>query len=754
MLPVGARARTLRFWLRWLVIACVIPTAVAAGFLIYKSYQRERASAERDMVATARALMQAVDADLKGVQSTLQALAVSRRLAARDLRAFYDEAQALLPSQIGSNIVVHDPSGQQLLNTVRPFGATLARETDMGMIDRVLETGKAAVSDLFVGPATGRWVIGTSVPVRLDGEIVYLLGMGLFSDRLGEVLRNQKIPAGWVVSMLDRTGRIGARTADPDRFIGTKAPEAFLRLTAGAEDGTYEILDPEGVPVFGGFSKSPATGWTIAFAVPTSEVTTSLRHALTVNVALTISMLLLAVLLANAVGGRVARSLKALAAPALALGSRETVEVPSVGIKEVDELGQALAKAAQLIDARATERDEAERSERRMLVERQAALDASRAKSEFLALMSHELRTPMNGILGFAQLLDGSYFGDLTEKQRDFVGHILTSGHHLLDLINDVLDLSKIEAGKLSVSMERVDLVPLMKSVMATLVQSAEDAGVELDPGDFGLSMPAAYADRVRLAQVLINLGSNAIKYNRAEGFVRFSYERSGDDRIRIAVTDSGRGSPEDRRAELFQPFNRLGMEHKAIDGTGIGLALSWRLVELMGGTIGFSAMPEEGSCFWIDVAAYAGAEDEVETAPVAREGAARGGFSVVYVEDNPANLALVRAILASLRDVTLIEAIDGAAGLAMARQHRPDLIVLDINLPDMTGYDLLQQIRATPALAATPVLALSAGALPADIRHGREAGFAAYLTKPLNVNAFLNAVNAALSSRAFEERR
>ncbi len=395
---------------------------------------------------------------------------------------------------------------------------------------------------------------------------------------------------------------------------------------------------------------------------------------------------------------------------------------------------------------RARERDLAELSERRMLIEKQAADDANRAKSEFLALMSHELRTPMNGILGFAQLLDGSYYGTLSAKQKEFVGHILGGGHHLLDLINDVLDLSKVDAGKLSVSIERVDLGPLMKSVMATLAQSAEKTGIILNPGDFGLGLPKILADRVRLAQVLINLGSNAIKYNRAGGTVTFSYELKGDHKVRIAVTDTGDGIPESRQAELFQPFNRLGAEHKAIEGTGIGLALSRRLIELMGGTIGFSSTPAKGSRFWVDVPVHVGSSREAEAAPLRRGLTThKSGFSVLYVEDNPANLALVRNILATLQDVRLIEAVDGETGLALATQQRPDLIVLDVDLPDLDGYEVLRRIRGIPELAATPVLALSASALSSDIGRGREAGFAAYLTKPVDVDKFFDAIDAAL---------
>jgi len=374
---------------------------------------------------------------------------------------------------------------------------------------------------------------------------------------------------------------------------------------------------------------------------------------------------------------------------------------------------------------------------------------ASRAKSEFLTIMSHELRTPMNGVLGFAQLLETQIFGTLNEKQGEFAAAILDSGNHLLKLIDEVLELSKIETGKLSISMEPSDVSSVCKAVVAALSHLADKTGIEIEAGDYGADLPRVLVDRTRLSQCLYNLGSNAIKYNREGGSVTFSYAVLADGTIRIAVRDTGHGIPQDRLAELFQPFNRLGAEQKAIEGTGVGLALSLKLANLMGGSIGVESREGEGSTFWIDLPPYRPTTPD-PTIIVKPERAAvpKRGFRLLHIEDNPMNRLLMANICMAMSEVELIEAGDARAGLQAAHEARPDVIVLDINLPDRNGYAVLQEIRDDPDLAGTPVIALSANAMPADMRRGLKAGFFQYLAKPIDVADFLQVIDAALTAR------
>jgi len=372
---------------------------------------------------------------------------------------------------------------------------------------------------------------------------------------------------------------------------------------------------------------------------------------------------------------------------------------------------------------------------------------ANLAKSNFLSSMSHELRTPLNAILGFAQLLEAGT-PPPTATQTERLHQIIKAGWYLLDLINEILDLAVIESGKLSLSLEPLSLSDVLLECQAMIGPQAQQRGINIrfdkvDPTWF------AHADHTRVKQVLVNLLSNAIKYNREHGTVEVTCTAISPERVRIGIRDSGAGLPPEKLAQLFQPFNRLGQETGAEEGTGIGLVVTKQLVELMGGTIGVESTVGVGSEFWIelvrDVMPQLAAENVMaaELAPLAQGNAPLR--TLLYVEDNPANLMLVEQIIEGIPHVRMLSARDATLGIALARAHLPEVILMDINLPGLSGIQALKILREDPATAHIPVLAISANAMPRDIKQGLEAGFFRYLTKPIKINEFMQALNMAL---------
>jgi PAS domain S-box-containing protein len=374
---------------------------------------------------------------------------------------------------------------------------------------------------------------------------------------------------------------------------------------------------------------------------------------------------------------------------------------------------------------------------------------ANRAKSDFLSSMSHELRTPLNAILGFAQLLE-SATPPPTPKQKQSIDHILNGGWHLLELVDEILDLTLIELGKVTLSLEPVSLSEAVLECRAMIEPQARKRGIKLTLSGCETSYFVS-ADRTRLKQALINLLSNAIKYNRPEGEVAVECRLGPMDSIRIIVRDTGEGLTPEKLAQLFQPFNRLGREAGMEEGTGIGLVVTKRLVELMGGTIGAESTVGIGSVFWIELglttAPVLTIEETEHGAPLRRfavDGTPRR--TVLYVEDNPASMELVEQLIARHFDLKLLTVSDGNLGIEFARAYQPDVILMDINLPGISGFDAMKILRADPTTAHIPIIALSANALPSEINTAIQVGFFSYLTKPIRISQFVDALSSVLA--------
>jgi signal transduction histidine kinase/AmiR/NasT family two-component response regulator len=417
----------------------------------------------------------------------------------------------------------------------------------------------------------------------------------------------------------------------------------------------------------------------------------------------------------------------------------------------IDERGFCRGGVAVFRDSSASKRMEQTQKQAK-----EAAEHANLAKSEFLSRMSHELRTPLNSILGFAQVLEMT---QLTGDQGDSVEHVLKGGRHLLGLINEVLDIARIEAGRLSLSPEPVRVSDALQQALDLVRPLAlkQNIGISLD----GALCQERHvlADRQRLAQVLLNLLSNAVKYNRAGGTVKLVCEETLSGQVRVEITDTGPGISQEGLSKLFSPFERLNAERSGVEGTGLGLALSKRLMEAMGGAIGVESKPGRGSTFWIELCPLEHPlqqiDRQIESGLHALQERVTGVTgTVLYIEDNLSNLKLMERIVENPPGIRLIAAMQGQLGLDLAREHQPDLIFLDLHLPDLQGDEVLRRLQAHPKTSVIPVTMISADATQGQVERLLAAGAKDYLTKPIDVKRVLQVLDQAASDRESHAER
>lgn len=738
-----------------LVIACILPACLLAAAVSYLTYRQERTNIRQLTANTTRSLVRVVERDLAANVAALQVLATSDLIDQRNFARFHARAQQVLRYTSGFTIVLSDASGQQVMNLLRPYGVALPRHGNPELLQRVLDTRRPVVSDLYVGGVTQKPLVGIEVPVIRDGRAHYGLALGIDPRHLGELLREQALPQPWVVSIFDSTGTIVARDRAAEQFVGQKGAPALMRAMQQAQEGVVDAPTLEGIPVMAAFSRSAPFGWTVAIGVPEAILTADLRRALALYAAGAGLLLLLGLGLAALIGRSVARPILGLIAPALAIGRGEAASIPALGLKEADEVREALLQAQQLLRHREQERDLAAQAERHMLVAKEAAEQANQARAAFLASISHELRTPLHAILGFCELMKNAKDISAQEQAR-YLDIINRGGEHLLRLINNLLETYRIESGHMALEETRFDLHQLLHELHSLMQAQAQGKGLTMRLAISAEVPRYVTADADKLRQVLINLLGNAIKFTDAGAIwlraAAMPQAPATTARVRFEVEDTGPGIHEKDRQRIFAPFERSAGATRAEIGTGLGLYISKQFVELMGGTIGVGTELGKGTIFHVELPLRTGRPSD---GPPEKSGRGRiTGLApgqerhrLLIAEDQPDNRQLLHALLEPL-GFELRDAVNGLEAVTLAAQWQPSLIWMDIRMPEMDGLQATRQIKASAAGARIKIVALTAHALENERAEALAAGCDDLVRKPYRKAEIAEALEKHLGVR------
>lgn len=567
---------SIRSSLAGLVAACLIPAVLLAAVLLYYDYQRERARLERDLQTSARALVLAVDREFEGVERSLRALSTSPSLAQQDLRAFHAQATEVLADHYVNNFVLIDAGGQQLLNTAGVFGQALPKTANLAQLERVLSSGRIDVSDLFFGPLLGRFVINVALPVRVGagtGLTHSLVGV-LLPAHFQKVLEARRLPEDRIVVIADASAKVVARTHEIERFIGKSVAPGLVERLKERNQGGFELATLEGIPALVVYARSPKSGWAVAIGTPIESLTADLWRSLWLLTGFAALLLAGSLGLAWALGGRIARAVRALGPAAEKLGYGQAVFVPALPIREVDEVARAITRASSV------------------LAQAHEALERSNLDlQQFAYIASHDLKTPLRSIGGFVQILERNYADKLDDKALSLIHRTAAAVKRLEQLTEDLLSYARVNSEVRPFA--PVHCAEMLDEVLQLLDAAIVGSGARVSCGE----LPEVMGDRTQLVQLFLNLIGNGIKYCADKApVVHVSARRTGHE-WEFSVTDNGIGIDARHHEKIFEVFTRLHTQ-QAYTGTGIGLAICRRVVQRHGGRIWLTSTLGEGSTF------------------------------------------------------------------------------------------------------------------------------------------------------------
>jgi signal transduction histidine kinase len=603
--------RTIAGTLAAMILGFILPAWLGVAVLIVTMYAAERERAVQNTIVTADALVRSGDREIASLQTALKVLATAPELSNRDFAAFHARARQVARQLSASNIVLIDETGQQVVNTLTPYGTPLPRRADVATLRQVLGARQPSVSNLIRGPLTQLPLIRIEVPVMRDGQAIYALAAGLFPEELGQILTKQTLPLEWIATLFDGAGNIVARTLNADRFVARPGAPALLEAMSQRARGFVTTDTLEGIAVYAAFSRSPSSGWTVAIGVPEAELDRPLYVSLGLSGGGALCLLAIGLALARAQALRITSEVQALTPPAMAIGRGEPPVIPSLRIREIDDVAQALGRAFRIIERRTHERD-------RAALEKQVAEQTARLKDEFIATVSHELRTPLTAITASLGLLAHDPEAHRSSAAEQLVGIAYKNCQRLGRLVDDILDVERLEGGKVVFDFQEVDLPSLLEQVVASSRALADRAEVSLVLGC--AAHATVHADPDRLTQVFSNLLSNAVKFSPHGSEVEVLLDRDGGN-ARVSFRDHGPGVPPEFQHRLFERFAQAA-DGAQKGGAGLGLSIAREIVQRLGGKIGFVDAPGGGAIFHVVLPVV---ESAAAVASDIRDGAERG---------------------------------------------------------------------------------------------------------------------------------